>query len=120
MKEKIFQGLKYLIYYPKDFQEDKKYPLILFLHGAGMRGETTERLQKNANIQNLLKRQDERGYVLLAPLCQNGDWFAWMTPLLNLVGEIRELSYIDETRLHVTGNSMGGYGTWEFSSLRPD
>jgi len=36
------------------------------------------------------------------------------------VGEIRELPYVDETRLHVTGNSMGGYGTWEFAILRPD
>lgn len=120
MEEKIFEGLKYLIYYPKGFQEDKKYPLILFLHGVGNCGETTERLRKNVNIANLRERQDARGYIILAPLCQSGDWFAWMKPLLHLVGEIRELPYIDETRLHVTGNSMGGYGTWEFSTLRPN
>ena len=120
MEEKIFEGLKYLIYYLSNYREDKKYPLVLFLHGAGNRGETTERLRKNVNIANLRKRQDARGYILLAPLCQSGDWFAWMTPLLHLVGEIREFPYIDETRLHVTGNSMGGYGTWEFSTLRPD
>ena len=120
MEEKSFAGLKYLMFYPKDFQKGKKYPLVLFLHGAGTRSETTELLHKNACLINLRKRQDARGYILLAPLCQNGDWFAWMTPLLHLVGEIRELPYIDTTRLHVTGNSMGGYGTWEFSSLRPD
>ncbi len=120
MEEKFFEGLKYLIYYPEGFQKNKKYPLILFLHGAGNRSETTEILRNNVNIANLRKRQNERGYILLAPLCQNGDWFAWMTPLLHLVEEIRELPYIDETRLHVTGNSMGGYGTWEFSTLRPD
>lgn len=120
MEEKIFEGIKYLISYPEEFQEDKKYPLVIFLHGAGTRGENIERLQKNVCFLALRKRQDARGYILLAPLCQNGDWFAWMTPLLRLVGEIRELPYIDETRLHVTGVSMGGYGTWEFSSLRPD
>ena len=120
MDERLFEGLKYLISYPTDFRTDKKYPLVLFLHGAGTRSETTERLRKNSCVMNLLKRQDARGYILLAPLCQNGDWFAWMTPLLHLVGELRELSYIDETRLHVTGNSMGGYGTWEFSILRPE
>ena len=120
MEEKIFEGLKYLIAYPEDFQEDKKYPLIIFLHGAGTRSGDTEILQKNACLTNLRKRQAARGYILLAPLCQNGDWFAWMTPLLHLVEEIRELPYIDETRLHVTGVSMGGYGTWEFTSLRPD
>ena len=120
MEEKSFDSLKYLMFYPKDFQKDKKYPLVLFLHGAGTRSETTELLQKNTCLINLRNRQDARGYILLAPLCQNGDWFAWMTPLLHLVGEIRELPYIDTTRLHVTGNSMGGYGTWEFSILRPD
>lgn len=120
MEEKIFEGLKYLIAYPEDFQENKKYPLILFLHGAGTRYETTERLRKNSSFLSLRKRQDTRGYILLAPLCQRGDWFEWMPPLLHLVGEIRELPYIDETRLHVTGASMGGYGTWEFAILRPD
>jgi len=120
MEEKIFEGLKYLIAYPEGFREDGKYPLILFLHGAGTRSETTEILRNNASLLNIKKRQDERGFILLAPLCQNGDWFAWMTPLLQLVGEIRALPFVDETRLHVTGNSMGGYGTWEFSSLRPD
>jgi len=120
MEEKIFEGLKYLISYPEGFREDGKYPLILFLHGAGTRSETTEILRNNASLLNIKKRQDARGFILLAPLCQNGDWFAWMTPLLHLVGEIRALPYVDETRLHVTGNSMGGYGTWEFSSLRPD
>lgn len=120
MEEKIFEGLKYLIFYPANFQEHKKYPLVLFLHGAGTRSETTEILRNNASLLNIKKRQDERGFILLAPLCQNGDWFAWMTPLLQLVGEIRALPFVDETRLHVTGNSMGGYGTWEFSSLRPD
>lgn len=120
MEEKIFEGIKYLVYYPKGFREDRKYPLILFLHGAGTRSETTERLQKNICLVNLQKFQDAKGYIILAPLCQSGDWFAWMTPLLHLVGEFRELPYIDKTRLHVTGPSMGGYGTWEFTSLRPD
>lgn len=120
MEEKIFEGLKYLIYYPKDFQKDKKYPLILFLHGAGMRGETTERLRKNASIQNLLKRQDERSYVLLAPLCKRGNWYECMSVLVRLVETYREISYIDETRVHLTGMSMGGYGTWALATLYPD
>lgn len=120
MEEKIYEGLKYLVYYPKDFQKDKKYPLILFLHGAGSRGETTDHLRNNINIVNIRKQQDAKGFILLAPLCPKGDWLAWMMLLLHLVGEIRELAYIDETRLHVTGLSMGSYGAWELTILRPD
>ena len=43
-----------------------------------------------------------------------------MTVLIRLIGELRELPYVDETRLHLTGNSMGGYGTWELSTLHPE
>ena len=120
MEEKFFEGLKYLISYPKGFQEDKKYPLVLFLHGAGTRSETTERLRKNACVQNLMKRQDARGYVLIAPLCKSGNWYEWMTILVRLVETCREMSYLDETRVHLTGNSMGGYGTWALASLHPN
>lgn len=45
MEEKSFKELKYLISYPEGFREDKKYPLVLFLHGAGTRGDI-EKLKK--------------------------------------------------------------------------
>lgn len=120
MEEKIFEGLKYLVSYPEGFQQEKKYPLILFLHGAGTRSETTDILKNNNSLLNLQKRQTARGYILLAPLCNGINWDEWMTVLIHLVAHFRELPYIDETRLHVTGLSMGGYGTWAFSILRPD
>ena len=120
MEEKIFEGLKYLISYPEVFREDKNYPLVIFLHGAGTRSENTELLRKNTCFLNIQKRQDARGYILLAPLCSGMSWDAWMAVLVSLVGNMRELPYIDETRVHLTGNSMGGYGTWSFSVLRCD
>jgi len=120
MEEKIFEGLTYLISYPEGFQEGKKYPLVLFLHGAGSRSDTTKRLQKNFSLSCIRKRQDRRGFVLLAPLCNGITWNEWMTPLLHLLEQTRELPYIDQTRVHITGNSMGGYGTWALTTLRPD
>ena len=118
MEEKIFDGMKYLISYPDSFCEDKKYPLVLFLHGRGARGETTEKLQASTGVTQFKKRQNERGYILVAPHCSRGDWNEWMSILIRLVDSFRELSYIDKTRIHITGNSMGGYGTWELCLLR--
>ncbi len=118
MEVKVFEGLEYLISYPDGFQEDKKYPLVIFLHGAGTRGEEIDRLKRNACVQNLLKRQDARGYILLAPHCKSGDWNERMALLIRLVESYREISYIDKTRVHLTGNSMGGYGTWTLTTLR--
>jgi len=120
MEEKIYEGLTHLIYYPEGFREDRKYPLVIFLHGAGSRGETADRLKRNFCLSNIRKRQDARGFIILAPHCKGTTWNEWMTPLLHLVEQYRELPYIDQTRIHLTGNSMGGYGTWALSVLRPD
>ena len=120
MEENVFEGLPYLISYPKGFEANRKYPLIIFLHGAGTRGDSLNKLRMNSNTANLLQRQDAKGYILLAPLCRKGDWNEWMMPLLGLIETLRELPYIDSTRVHLTGNSMGGYGTWEICNLRPD
>ena len=122
MEERIFEEVKYLISYPDGFSEDKKYPLVVFLHGAGTRAETTEKLYKNTCLLNIQKRQTERGYIVLAPLCPLSmfSWNELMASLLRLIGTYRDLPYIDETRVHITGNSMGGYGTWEIAVLRPD
>ena len=119
MEEKIFEGLTYLISYPEGFCEDGKYPLVIFLHGRGARSATTEKLHRYTCLQYLLGRQNQRGYILLAPHCARGDWNEWMMLLIQLLEEMRSLPFVDETRLYLTGNSMGGYGTWALSLLRP-
>ncbi len=120
MEEKIFEGLRYLISYPEGFCEEQPYPLVIFLHGRGARSATTEKLHQYPSLLHLQKRQNERGYILLAPHCARGDWNEWMMILIRLLEQMRERSYIDKTRLYLTGNSMGGYGTWELSLLRAD
>ena len=67
-----------------------------------------------------MSRQTQRGYLLLAPLCSVKNWNEVMETLIRLVDTIRNLPYVDITRVYLTGNSMGGYGTWELASLRPD
>ncbi len=119
MEEKVFEELTYLISYPEGFQEDKKYPLVILLHGAGSRAETTKSLRAHPCLTRLLERQNERNYILLAPLCKRGTWNEWMMLLIRLVAQYRELSYIDESRIHLTGYSMGGYGTWSLTTLYP-
>lgn len=120
MEEKSFEQLKYLISYPKAFNENKKYPLVIFLHGRGARSETTDILRQYSCLSHLQERQNQKNYILLAPLCSKGDWNEWMMLLIRLLEQVREYSFVDKTRMFVTGNSMGGYGTWQLSLLRPD
>jgi len=119
LEEKRFENVTYLLSYPEGFDPAKKYPLVIFLHGAGTRSADTETLRGNGGFLNLQRRQS-RGYVLLAPLCSVNNWNEVMSSLIGLVGLLRAESYIDSTRIHLTGNSMGGYGTWELGSLRPE
>ena len=90
------------------------------MHGAGFRSKTIDKLPQNSCLSNLRKRQDARGYIVLAPHCCGINWDEWMTPLIHLIDQYRGLPYIYETRIHLTGNSMGGYGTWALSVLRSD
>ena len=58
MEEKNFEGLTYLISYPQGFHEDKKYPLLIFLHGRGARSESTEKLHKYSSLLHLQALQE--------------------------------------------------------------
>ncbi len=115
----MIEGIKFLMSYPEDFREDKKYPLVIFLHGAGARGDNTDILRNYSSFLKLKERQ-KRGYVLLAPLCSVNNWNEVMAYLIKLVDRVRNFEYIDKKRVYLTGNSMGGYGTWELASLRAD
>ncbi len=120
MEEKIFDGMIYLISYPKGFSENGKYPLVIYLHGRGSRSESTEKLHKSVSLNHILERQDKRGFILLAPHCSRGNWNEWMMTVIRLLEQVRELPYVDKTRVYLTGTSMGGYGTWALSTLRAD
>ncbi|MEE0927873.1 MAG: prolyl oligopeptidase family serine peptidase [Acutalibacteraceae bacterium] len=118
IKEEIFKGIKYLTSLPEDFKETQKYPLVIFLHGAGTRSDNTELLRANPCFVNLTERQT-RGYILVAPLCSVNNWNEIMSELISLTESLVELPFVDKTRVYLTGNSMGGYGTWELGALRP-
>ncbi len=120
MEEKFFDGMTYLISYPDGFREDKKYPLLIFMHGRGARTATTEKLHQYASLYHLQARQNERGYILLAPHCKSGNWNEWMEHVIHLIETFRELPFVDKSRLYLTGLSMGGYGTWALSILRAE
>ena len=119
MTESEFQSIKYLISYPEGFDPAKKYPLIIFLHGAGTRSPDTTILRKNAGFLKLRNFQYKQ-FLLLAPLCSASNWNEVMQSLIGLVDQIRHMNCVDIRRVTLTGNSMGGYGTWELASLRPD
>ena len=92
---------------------------MVFLHGAGTRCNDLEVLKRNACFTNLRLHQD-RGFLLAAPLCEVHDWNEVMETVIAWIAELRALPYVDTDRVYLTGNSMGGYGTWELASIHPE
>lgn len=117
--------------------DKQNFPLVVFLHGAGERGNDNEK--QIVHIKKLFldpsNRANYKSFVI-APQCPEGqkwvdiDWTTnlgrtgdlsiTMKKVLALIEEVIDTFPIDTNRIYVTGVSMGGYGAWELIAAMPD
>jgi predicted peptidase len=109
--------LKYLLYLPKDYDSKKAWPLVLFLHGAGERGNNLNMVKKHGPPK-LVAQGKEFPFILVSPQCPAGHWWE-PVELSALLDEIVEKQKVDKDRVYVTGLSMGGFGTWSLAAHSP-
>src|SRR5699024_6921671 len=116
-----FQSIsEYLLYLPQDYKETgyKRWPLVLFLHGAGERGNDLEAVKKNG-LPKLVEEGRDFPFIIVSPQCPAGLW--WSTDDLNLLlNDLIQRYEVDIDRIYATGLSMGGFGTWEMAIRFPD
>lgn len=136
--EKDGKVLLYQLLKPASIDTSYRYPLILYLHGAGSRGDDNEKPTTHIKpfVLNEQYRSDYPCYVLV-PQCPKGhrwvetDWTlpahqqpdtpsAPMQLLMQLLEEIDNDHYIDPQCQYVTGISMGGFGTWDIIDRMPN
>lgn len=108
----------YLLYLPKDYRKEKKeWPLVLFLHGIGERGNDLE-LVKRHGPPMLVAHGKEFPFILVSPQCPDDSW--WSNDVLDaLLQDVEEKYDVDKNEVYVTGLSMGGYGTWSLAMAYP-
>lgn len=128
--------LNYRFLQPKATKEGEKYPLVIFLHGAGERGDDNAAQLKHG-VGDFVKRADSHPCYLIAPQCPREkrwvevDWSApshdlpeeagdQMAMIRALIDEALAKYPIDANRIYITGLSMGGYGTWDAVARYPD
>lgn len=112
--------LNYLLYLPPDYDENKKYPLILSLHGAGQRGDNVE-LVREDGIPKILDQGMDIPFIVLSPQIKpTSFWTPEKDSLMALLDEICANYAVDLNRIYLTGFSLGGYGVWELSTLFPE
>ena len=112
--------LKYLRYLPKTFNEitSKHWPLILFLHGVGERGSEIKIVKRNG-LPKTIDDGMSLPFIVIAPQCPKDT--AWQIPELKMVlDDALEKYPVDESRIYLTGLSMGGFGTWRFAIEHPN
>ncbi|RME95735.1 MAG: phospholipase [Verrucomicrobia bacterium] len=114
--------LRYLLAMPAEEEaeaaENGRWPLVLFLHGAGERGDDLELVTKHGPPR-LVCEGRRFPFFLVAPQCPGGEvWSA--DALLTLLDEVLKRHPIDPGRVYLTGLSMGGYGTWSLGLKHPE
>lgn len=113
-------GTRYLLYLHEDYDPagGRRWPLVLFLHGAGERGDDLERLKRHG-LPRVLEERDDFPAIVVSPQCPPDE--RWSVAVLRaLLDEIEEGHAVDPDRISVTGLSMGGFGTWALAIAEPD
>jgi len=112
--------LDYLLFLPKGYEakSEKRWPLILFLHGAGERGTNVWKVATHGPPKNVTSNPDFP-FIVVSPQCPEGE--IWSNDaLLALLDEITLKHAVDTSRIYLTGLSMGGYGTWRLGLTHPE
>jgi len=126
--------LPYGVLSPNKVDAGKKYPLVIFLHGAGERGRDNHKHLKFIQILFTQNALNKYPCFVVAPQCPEGEvWSTLMlgkpfnpTPtrpmelFLQVYDQLLKEYPIDPSRIYVTGLSMGGFGTWDLIARYPN
>lgn len=115
----IFREYQRLVRVPADYEKtpDKQWPLILFLHGSGERGDDLDKVKDQGPL-GYINAGHPLPFVVVAPQCPRREW--WNPERLkSLIDQIQASYRIDPKRIYVTGLSMGGYATFDLAAVYP-
>jgi predicted peptidase len=113
--------INYLLYLPKDYAKDKqkKWPVMVFLHGSGERGADLNRVKLHGPPKIVETEKKDLPFIIVSPQCPEGEWWKPIT-VIGLVDEVLAKYRADADRVYLTGLSMGGFGTWATACEFPD
>lgn len=113
-------SLEYWLTLPQSYGVDpnEEWPLMLFLHGAGERGDDLNVVKKHGP-PHLIDEGKLFPMIVVSPQCPK-DQLWQPAALLALIDDLSDQYRIDQRRIYVTGLSMGGFGTWGLAAYAPD
>ncbi|HEX5026791.1 MAG TPA: DUF3471 domain-containing protein [Agriterribacter sp.] len=118
--EKFIQETHYLLYLPQGYATDtaKQWPLMIFLHGSGESGDDLEKIKVNGPPK-LIEAGKQFPFIVVSPQAPPNT--GWKSETLKaMLYDLKKKYRVDNDRVYLTGLSMGGFGTWDFSEKYPD
>ncbi|WP_459557725.1 carboxylesterase family protein [Lacunimicrobium album] len=119
----------YQVFLPRGYTPSRKWPVIVFLHGAGERG-VDGKLQTTIGLGPFLESGVvDPGAVVVFPQAPKlrgrllDHWAPTSKPAERMFAILRQVEAdysIDNTKRVLTGWSMGGYGVWSIAAASPD
>ena len=133
IRQRVFEDAdgehKYGLFVPKGYTADKKWPVLLFLHGAGERGSDGV-LQTKVGLGPVVRKQaDTFPFIAVFPQCEDVEaryLTGWTSETrdakraLAILESVENEFSVDTNRRVLTGWSMGGYGSWSVAAATPD
>ena len=133
------EEIHYRLMKPAAVETDQKYPLVVFLHGAGERGnDNVAQLQYFPTQMAQPRWRDRFPCYVLAPQCREDrkwvevDWSSsgdpempetaceQMQSVMQMIARTLKEEQIDTDRVYLTGLSMGGFGSFDLGARHPE
>jgi predicted esterase len=118
--QQFTQQINYLLALPEGYEKDTtaSWPLVIFLHGSGERGNDLGKVKKNGPPK-LVDEGKKFPFILVSP--QAGPEAGWDAETLYRLEQYLKKEYrVNSDKVYLTGLSMGGYGTWELAMKHPE
>ncbi len=119
MQHLTHKTIKYNLAHPKTFDPAQKYPLLIYIHGAGGRGHDPANIGYSYMLEKYV-REHGLDLMVAAPLCEFDNWYMCFTELVDFVRHAAQMDNVDPDRVYLMGASMGGYATWAMLMCVPE
>ncbi|MBQ8850056.1 MAG: prolyl oligopeptidase family serine peptidase [Clostridia bacterium] len=118
MEKLSYKNIEYVKRLPENFVPTEKYPLVIYIHGAGGRGRNIDKIYTHPFFVETEKYLS--GAVSVAPQCYADTWFDIFEQLQEYIEAMVSLEYVDKSCVYLLGASMGGYTTWQLAMSHPE
>ena len=116
-----FGNFNYIVHEGRRKADGEKLPMLVFLHGAGERGDNYEKLFIHGPAKYIKNGSFVTDAIVVCPQCPDGVvWNNLALMLRDFIPHMAELYGADKDRISISGISMGGYGTWEMLMFAPE